>query len=185
MGPIFLGNTVDTCRHLTWRAVSYLWEWRYNDIFLPLVRTWSSSYPVPQWWHSPWLTSGNANCPPPCRLSDVSVASKTRAVIKHYDFTFTNVMQSSKMSLKSKNMRSVFFWYFLFGYFLGFNLVKTPQGLGNWFQRNKHLKDFTNNINQSKLSALVGCILKTILASSDSFCLITSQIQLPFDELAR
>ena len=68
-------------------------------------------------------------------------------------------MRSSKMSLKSKNM--IFdFRHFLLGLRLGFNLVKTPQRLGNWFQRHKPLKDWTNNKKQKKLSALFGCILK-------------------------
>ena len=83
------------------------------------------------------------------------------------------VMRSSKLSLKSKNM---IFWHFLLGYWLGFNLMKSPQRLGNWFQRYKELKDWTNNNKQKKLSALFGCTLKTVLASSDSFCLITSHI---------
>ena len=39
----------------------------------------------------------------------------------------------------------LFFPHFLLGYCLGFNLVKTPQRLGNWFQRYKQLKDWTNN----------------------------------------
>ena len=52
-----------------------------------------------------------------------------------------------------------FFWHFLLGYCLDLNLVKTPQ-LGKWFQRNKQLKDWTNNKKQKKLSALFGCILK-------------------------
>ena len=81
------------------------------------------------------------------------------------------VMRSSKMSLKSK-IWLLFFWHFLLEYCLGFNLVKTPQRLGNWFQRYKQLKDWTNNKKQKKLSALFGCILKTAFASSDSFCLI-------------
>ena len=53
-----------------------------------------------------------------------------------------------------------FFWHFLLGYCLGFNLVKIPQRLGNWFQRYKQLKDWTNNKKQNKLLALFGCILK-------------------------
>ena len=88
-----------------------------------------------------------------------------------------NVMWSSKMSLKSKNMIFVFLaWHFLSGYCFGFNLVKTPQRLGNWFQRYKQLKDWTNNKKQKKLSALFGCTLKTVFVSSDSFCLITWQM---------
>ena len=83
-------------------------------------------------------------------------------------------MRSSKMSLKSQTMIFCFFWHFLLGYCLGFNLVKIPQRWGNWFQRYKQLKDWTNNKKQKKLSALFGCILKTVFASSDSFCLITS-----------
>ena len=35
----------------------------------------------------------------------------------------------------------LFFWHFLLGYCLGFNLVKPPQRFGNWFQRYKRLKD--------------------------------------------
>ena len=66
--------------------------------------------------------------------------------------------------------------YFLLEYCLGFNLVKTPQTLGNWFQRYKQLKDWINNKKQKKLSALFGCILRTVFASSYSFCLITSQL---------
>ena len=54
--------------------------------------------------------------------------------------------------------------------------MKTPQKLGNWFQRYKQLKDWTNNKKQKKLSALFDCILKTVFASSDSFCLITSHM---------
>ena len=78
------------------------------------------------------------------------------------------VMRSNKMSLKSKNMIFVL-WYFILGYCLGFNLVKIPQRLDNWFQRYKQLMDWTNNKKQKKLSALIGCILKTVFASSDSF----------------
>ena len=54
--------------------------------------------------------------------------------------------------------------------------MKTPQRLGNWFQRYKQLKDGTNNKKQKKLSALFGCILETVFASSDSFCLIKSHM---------
>ena len=73
----------------------------------------------------------------------------------------------------------LFFWHFLLGYCLGFNLVETPQRLDNWFQRYKQLKDWTNNKKQKKLSALFGCILKTVFASSDAFCLIALHIS-PF-----
>ena len=50
------------------------------------------------------------------------------------------------MSLKSKNMMFVcLFVFFLFSIrVLGFNLVKTPQRLGNWFQRYGQLKDWAN-----------------------------------------
>ena len=71
-------------------------------------------------------------------------------------------------------------WHFLLGCCLGFNLVKTPQMLGTWFQRYKQMKDWTNNKKQKKLLALFGYILKTVFASSDSFCLITSHISLSF-----
>ena len=68
------------------------------------------------------------------------------------------------------------FLAFLLGYCLGLNLMKTSQRLGNWFQRYKQLKDWTNNKKQKKLCALFGCILKTVFVSSDSFCFITSHI---------
>ena len=67
------------------------------------------------------------------------------------------------------------FWFFGISYhFFGFNLVKTPQRLGNWFQRYKQLKDWINNTKQKTLLVLFDCILKTVFVSSDSFCLITS-----------
>ena len=97
--------------------------------------------------------------------------------------TAAYVIWSSKISVKLKNMIFVFvfvlFCFFflhvllVLGYCLGFHLVKTPQRLGNWFQRCKQLKDWTNNRKQKKLSALFGFILKTAFASYDSFCLIT------------
>ena len=70
----------------------------------------------------------------------------------------------------------LFLWQFLLGYCLGFNLGKTPQRLANWFQRYKWLKDWTNSKKQKKQSALFGCILKTVFASSNSFGLITSHL---------
>ena len=51
-----------------------------------------------------------------------------------------------------------FLGHFLFGYCVGFNLVKTPQRLGNWFQRYKQ-NYWSNYKKQKKLSALFGCIL--------------------------
>ena len=75
--------------------------------------------------------------------------------------------------------RKIWFWV-SWHFLLSFNLVKTPQRLDNWFQRYKQLKDWTNNMKQKKLSALFGCILKTVFANSDSCCLITSQIFLPW-----
>ena len=65
---------------------------------------------------------------------------------------------------------------FLLGYHLNFNFVKTPWRLDNWFSRNSILSDCKNNKKQKKLSALFGYILKLIFASSNSFCLIASQI---------
>ena len=68
------------------------------------------------------------------------------------------------------------FWHFLLGHYLGFNLVKTPQRLGNWFQSYKQLTNWINNKKQKKLSALFDYIFKKEFASSDSFYLITSHI---------
>ena len=71
------------------------------------------------------------------------------------------------MSLKSKNM--IFgFWHFLVGYCLGFNLVKTPQRLGNWFQRYKQLK--IEQTIRNKTIGFVWGILKTVFARFNSFC---------------
>ena len=97
--------------------------------------------------------------------SHILYTKKLPCYIKNSTTKF--VMQSSM----SKNM--IFFFIF---YCLCFNLKKFPQRLGNWFQRYKQLKDWTNNKKQKKLLALFGCILKTVFASSDSFCLITSHI---------
>ena len=66
------------------------------------------------------------------------------------------------------------FWHFLLGYYLSFNLVRTPWRLGNWFLRNSILSDCKNNEKQKKLSALFGYIFRLMFASSDSFCLIAS-----------
>ena len=104
------------------------------------------------------------------------------------DKKWAYVIPSSKTSLKSKNM--IFFFHFLLGYCFDFNLVKTSQRLGNLFQRYKQLKDWTNNKKQKKLLAMFGCILKTVFASSDSFCLVISyhiyeHIQIPPDRLHR
>ena len=68
------------------------------------------------------------------------------------------LVRSSKMSLKVEKHDFFFFFHFLFGYCLGFNLVKNPHWLSNWFQRYKQLKDWTNIKKQRKLSALFICI---------------------------
>ena len=44
-----------------------------------------------------------------------------------------------------ENFFSFIFWHFLLGYYLRFNLVKTPWRLGNWFPRNSTLSDWKNN----------------------------------------
>ena len=85
------------------------------------------------------------------------------------------VMRSSKMSLKSKILVfrvCAFFIRILFKLYL----VKSPQTLGNWFLRNSILNDCKNNEKQKKLSALFGYMFKLIFVSSDSFCLIASQL---------
>ena len=75
----------------------------------------------------------------------------------------------------------LFFWQFLLVHWLGFNLVKTPLRLdNNWFQRYKQSKDWTNNKKLKLKEAIrfVCCILKTVFASSHSFCVITSQLMI-------
>ena len=54
---------------------------------------------------------------------------------------------------------------------------ENPKKIGNWFLRNSILSDFKNNEKQKKLFALSGYIFKSIFASSDSFCLIASQME--------
>ena len=76
-----------------------------------------------------------------------------------------------------ENFSFHFFWHFLLGYYLSFNLVKPSQRLGNWFSRNSILSDCKNKEKQKKLSALFGYIFKLIFASSNSSCLIASHIQ--------
>ena len=57
------------------------------------------------------------------------------------------------------------------------NICTSLTALFNWFWRYKQLKDCKNNKKLKKLVALFSCILKTVFASSDSFCLITSQLR--------
>ena len=86
-----------------------------------------------------------------------------KQVLSHLRPFHHRIEESTKCDAIKQNEPEVekydFFWggcggHFLLGYCLGFNLVKTPQRLGNWFQRYKQLKDWTNNKKQKKLSAL-------------------------------
>ena len=86
-----------------------------------------------------------------------------------------NVMQSSKMSLNSKIV-VICFWHFLLGYNLSFNLMKTPWRLSNWFLRYSILRDCKNNKKQRNYLLFFGYIFLLIFATSDSFCLIASQM---------
>ena len=71
------------------------------------------------------------------------------------------VMRSSKMSLNSKKK-------------------KKPSKLSIRFQRYRHFSDAQNIKIQRQLNAIIGCISKLILASSGSFCLITSHMYFHF-----
>ena len=59
-------------------------------------------------------------------------------------------------------------------------LMKTPSILNSPFQRYSHFSDAQNNKIQRELNtitiSIIGYIFKSITASSNSFCLITSQI---------
>ena len=55
-------------------------------------------------------------------------------------------------------------------------MLKTPSKLTIRFQRYNYLSDAQNNKIQRKLNAIIRCISKSILASSDSSCLITWHI---------
>ena len=54
--------------------------------------------------------------------------------------------------------------------------MKIPSELDFRFKRNHKFGDAQNNKIQRKFNDIISCILKAILASSDSFCLITSHI---------
>ena len=56
-------------------------------------------------------------------------------------------------------------------------LLKTPSKLNLWFQRYGHFKCCSEQWIQRKLKAIIRCIWKSILASSDSFSLITTHFQ--------
>ena len=58
------------------------------------------------------------------------LASEVNFQLK-WSYILFDVMQSSKMSLKS-NFFEFVFWLFLLGYYLSINLVKTPWRLGNY-----------------------------------------------------
>ena len=60
--------------------------------------------------------------------------------------------------------------------FQSFIMLKTPSKLSIRFQKYSHFSDAQNNKIQRKLNAIISCISKLILASSDSFFLITSHI---------
>ena len=55
--------------------------------------------------------------------------------------------------------------------------MKIPSKFDLRFQIYHNLSVVQNNKIQRKLNAIIHCILKSILASSDSFCLITSHLE--------
>ena len=58
--------------------------------------------------------------------------------------------------------------------------AETPSKLNIWFQRYRHYSAPQNSKIQRKLNTIIGSIWKSILASSDSFCLITSHMMAGF-----
>ena len=61
-------------------------------------------------------------------------------------------------------------------------MFKTPSKLSIRFQRYTYFSDAQNNKIHRKFNAIIACISKSILASSDSFCLITSHyFLLPYE----
>ena len=87
-------------------------------------------------------------------------------------------MWSSKIGLKS--VKFSFHFSNCMHHFHSYILQKTPLKLFKWFQIYEQLKDAKNNRKQKTFSALFGSILKSIFATSDWFCLITSHISVPF-----
>ena len=75
-----------------------------------------------------------------------------------------------------ENFSFLEFWHFLLGYYLSLNVVKPHRdwAIGSW--EIAFWVIAKNNKKQKKLSALFSYILKLILASSDSFCLIASHV---------
>ena len=60
--------------------------------------------------------------------------------------------------------------------FQSYIMLKLKLKLDLWIQRYSYFSDAQNIKIQRKLNAIIGSIYKTIIASSDSFCLITSHI---------
>ena len=84
------------------------------------------------------------------------------------------VMRSSKMSLNSKNQTKTH--CHCMPQFQSCITLKTPSKLSIRSQRCSHFSDVQNSKIQRKLNTIIGSISKSILASSDLFCLIISQL---------
>ena len=100
------------------------------------------------------------------------------------EFQQSFVMRSSKISLSSKKIITQF-WVSLYATIseLCQYHAKNPSKLNIRFQRYSYFSDAQNKKIQRKLSTIIGSILKSVLASSDSFCLITSHLFRPISQL--
>ena len=77
---------------------------------------------------------------------------------------------------KSRKNETCCFQCSCMGHIQGYTWLKTPSKLTLWFQRYSRFSGAQNNKIQKKINTIIGCILKSILASYNSFCLITSHI---------
>ena len=75
-------------------------------------------------------------------------------------FGLTKMYICDAIKQNESEVENFVFWYFLLGYYLSFNLVKTLWRLGYWFLRYSILSDCKNNEKQKKLSALFAYIFK-------------------------
>ena len=86
----------------------------------------------------------------------------------------TFVMRSSKMSLNSEKNKSKFSFHVqCMSQPQRYTTLKPPSKLSIRFKRYSNF-DAQNNKIQRELNAIIGCISKSMISCTDSFCLITS-----------
>ena len=89
--------------------------------------------------------------------------------------TICDAIKQSESELEFLKKKSSFQMQYM-PHFQRYSLVITPSRLDLRFQKYHHFISTQNSQIQRKLNAIIYCILKSI-ASSDSFCLITSHMR--------